>query len=405
MNGKAFCDPTLSQWNLFMKTAYLDCFSGVSGDMFLGSLLDAGLPFSELESHLRTLPLGGYHLEMRRETRNHVTGIRFLVNVVEQQTARNLGAVRDIIVKGNLSHAVKEKSLEIFEDLARVEGKIHGRSPEEIHFHEVGAVDSIMDIVGAVLGLEVLGISTLFVSPLPLGSGFVETAHGTIPVPAPATVELLKGVPVFSSGLQHELVTPTGAALVKGLASSFGPMPPMVIEHVGYGAGKAELPDRPNLVRILVGVPDSPGDADTVVLLEANLDDSTPEWLGYLMDRLFDAGALDVLFFPVHMKKNRPGVQLQVMGPPEKKDVLTEILFRESTTIGVRFRYSQREVLPRTPAEVDSPWGKLRVKKITAKNGKAFMVPEYEACREIALQNRLPLREIFYWVMGLNQRK
>ena len=385
-----------------MKAAYLDCFSGISGDMFIGALLDAGLPFAELDRRLHSLPIAGFHLEMRKETRNQVSGTRFLVRVEQEQAARKLRAIKEMILRGDLSGDVKEKSIRIFEDLAGVEGKIHNRPPEEVHFHEVGAVDSIIDIVGTVLALEVLGITTLFVSPLPLGSGFVETSHGRIPVPAPATIELLRGIPVFSSGLMHELVTPTGAALVKSLASSFGSMPPMVIERVGYGAGKAELPDRPNLLRILVGARQSSEELDTVVLLDASLDDSSPEWLGYLMERLFDAGALDVLLFPVQMKKNRPGVQVQVMGRPEKRQALTEVLFSESTTLGVRFRYSQREVLARSVMEMESPWGKIGVKKVTGKDGKALLVPEFEACREIALKSRLPLREIYYWVMAQN---
>jgi uncharacterized protein (TIGR00299 family) protein len=389
-----------------MKIAYLDCFSGVSGDMFLGALLDAGLPIEEIDAHLKTLPLTGYQFEVKPESRNYITGSRFMVRVdKKKQVPRNLEIIREIIRKGDLSTEVKDKSIEIFEDLARVEGKIHGLPSGQIHFHEVGAVDSIVDIVGTVLGIELLGITSLFVSPLPLGSGFADTAHGRIPIPAPATIALLKGVPVFDSGIEHEMVTPTGAALVKRLATSFGHMPPMIIHTVGYGAGKRDLPDRPNLLRILIGNQRSEQEVDTVVVLEANLDDTSPEWLGYLMSRLLDTGALDVIFCPVQMKKNRPGVQIQVMGRPEQRDLLTEILFRESTTLGIRFRYSQRMVLKRSVTEVDSPWGKLKVKKILQRDGTPSFLPEYEACQEIALKNNRPLKEIFYWVMGLNREK
>ncbi len=389
-----------------MKSAYLDCFSGVSGDMFLGALVDAGLSFKELKKILQTLPLKGYRLEAKREERKHICGKRILVKLEgNNQEQRDLKTIRRIIQQSGLSAAVKEKSTDIFEELASVEGRIHDRRPEEVHFHEIGAVDSIIDIVGTVYGIERLAIGSLFVSSIPLGSGFIRSAHGRIPIPAPATVALLKGVPVFDSGVSHEMVTPTGAALVKGLACSFGPMPPMVIQKIGYGVGNSDLSDRPNLLRILIGSDQTKEMVETVAMLETNLDDSSPEWLGYLMERLFDAGALDVVFCPVHMKKSRPGVQVQVMSQPSQRDSLMGILFRESGTLGVRFRYSQRKILNRAMAEVDSPWGKIKVKKVMSKDGSQFLLPEYEACREIALKNNCPLREIFFWVTGLNKKK
>ncbi|MCP4665256.1 MAG: nickel pincer cofactor biosynthesis protein LarC, partial [Deltaproteobacteria bacterium] len=237
-----------------MKIAYLDCFSGVSGDMFLGALLDAGLSIDELEEGLQRLPLEGYRLEVKREKRCGISGTRMRVICDgDKQVHRNLGVIRDIIRQGDLGREVEEKSIRVFEDLARVEGKIHDLPAEEIHFHEVGAVDSIVDIVGVMYGMERLGVRSLCVSELPLGSGFVETAHGRIPVPAPASIALLKGLPVYDSGIPHEMVTPTGAALVKNLARSFGPMPTMRPEKIGYGAGKRDLPDRPNLLRIIIG--------------------------------------------------------------------------------------------------------------------------------------------------------
>ncbi len=387
-----------------MKIAFLDCFSGISGDLFLGSLLDAGLSFDELDLCLKSLPFENYRLEMRREARNHIFGTRFIVIQEGKEHAhRNLRAIRKIIEQGELSKAVREKSMEIFENIARVEGKIHNQSPQEVHFHEVGAVDSIIDIVGTVYGIERLKIEKLYASSLPLGSGFTKTAHGRIPLPAPATLDLLKGIPVYDSGIPHEMVTPTGAALVKCLAASFGVMPPMIIKQVGYGAGSRDLEERPNLLRILIGHEQSEKDTETVVVLETNLDDTSPEWLGYLMDRLFEAGALDVVFCPVHMKKNRPGVQVQVMGLPDQRDLLMKILFRESTTLGIRFQYSQRRILKRSLTEIDSPWGKLKAKKVTNDDGEFFFLPEYEACRELALKNDRPLREIFGWVMGLNK--
>ena len=387
-----------------MKIAYLDCFSGISGDMFLGALLDAGLNFDALREALGTLPLEGYTLEMRREERGNLFGTFFKVKVQKEiQTHRGLKDIAKVIQAGGLSKDVQNRSIQIFTAIAREEGKIHNRPPEEIHFHEVGAVDSIVDIVGSVFGVEYLGIGSISASSLPLGSGFAETQHGRIPIPAPATIALLQGIPVYHSGLEHELVTPTGAALVKELATSFGSMPAMTVEKVGYGAGSRNLPDRPNLLRIIIGHDQTAAQVETVVTLEANLDDANPEWLGFLMGRLFEAGALDVIFCPVQMKKNRPGILIQVMGKPEQKDLLMNILFGESTTLGIRFQYTQRKVLQRSEAEIDSPWGKMRVKKVVRPDGSSYVLPEYEACRRIAREHKLPIKEIYYWVASLNK--
>ena len=387
-----------------MKIAYLDCFSGISGDMLLGALLDAGLDFEALSKALGSLPLEGYTLEMKREERGGLFGTLFLVRVEkERQEHRGLKDIAKIIRAGGLSKEVQDRSIQIFESIAQEEGRIHNRPADEVHFHEVGAVDSIMDIVGSVFGIEYLDIASILVSSLPLGSGFVNTRHGRIPVPAPATVALLKGIPVYDSGLEHELVTPTGAAIVKGLATSFGSMPSMTIDNVGYGVGSRTLPDRPNLLRIIIGRDQTEKQVDTIVTLEANLDDTNPEWLGFLMGRLFEVGALDVAFCPIQMKKNRPGVLIQVIGKPEQRDTLMDLLFRESTTLGIRFHYSQRRVLPRSEVEVESPWGKMRVKEVLRPDGASYFLPEYEACRDIAEQRKIPLREVYDWVGSLNK--
>jgi uncharacterized protein (TIGR00299 family) protein len=386
------------------KIAYLDCFSGISGDMFLGALLDAGLSFEELKKGLSTLPLDGYGLEIEREMKGSLSATRFMVNVEKERHAhRHLEDIRKIIRAGSLSRDVQEKSIRIFESIAREEGRIHNHAPEKVHFHEVGAVDSIIDILGTVFGIECLGIDTLCASSLPVGSGFVKTEHGRIPVPAPATMALLEGIPVYGSGLRQELVTPTGAALVKALASSFGSLPPMTVEKVGYGAGTRDLPDRPNLLRIIIGRDQSEQQVETVVNLEANLDDTSPEWLGFLMDRLFDAGALDVVFCPVQMKKNRPGTLIQVMGKPEQKDELMDILFTESTTLGVRFQFTQRRILERSSVVIDSPWGKMLVKRVVGPDGASSLLPEYEACRKIAKEEKIPLRQVYSWVISHNK--
>ena len=387
-----------------MKIAYLDCFSGLSGDMLLGALLDSGLPFEELKSALETLPLKGYRLEAKDEHKNHLHGTRFIVAVqLQAQPHRHFLEIREIIRSSDLNLWVKEKSIEIFETIAREESKIHHIPVNDIHFHEVGAADSIIDIVGTIYGMERMAIASVYSSALPLGYGFVDTDHGRIPLPAPATIALLKGIPVYDSGLNKELVTPTGAALVGGLAKSFGKMPPMTVERVGYGVGSMDLPDRPNLLRIMIGEESRDVQVDTITILEANLDDTNPEWLGFLMDRLFDAGALDVVFYPAQMKKNRPGVLVQVVGRPDQQDILTRVLFQESTTLGVRFRHTQRKVLERSFAEIESPWGTMKVKKVHLPDGSFNFYPEYEVCRKMALDTGTPLREMYYWVMAQNK--
>jgi len=388
-----------------MKIAYLDCFSGVSGDMFVGSLLDAGLPLEELESIISGLNLNGYKLSVNKEGRNNIFGTRFSVSLREKdQKARYLKDIKEIIKRGDIPLVVAEKCISIFEKLAMTEGEIHHISPDEVHFHEVGAVDSIIDIVGSVAGIYLLGIEKLFASRIPVGKGIITSAHGKIPLPSPATIALLEGVPIYDSDQDVEMVTPTGAALITSLCSSFGPMPPMTIDRVGYGAGRRSLADRPNLLRILIGNDLDKKRSDTVVVLESNLDDMSPELLGYLMDRLFDAGAKDVAFSHIQMKKNRPGIQLQVIGQPEDKDRLSNIIFKESTTLGVRFTYSQRSVLTRGELMVESPWGKMSVKKVINRDGKTTVLPEYEECRRIAKTNNLALRDVYAWAAGLTKR-
>jgi len=383
-----------------VRIAYLDCFSGISGDMMIGALIDAGFPIDELKRGLQGLPLEGYTVEATREERNHLFGTRFKVHVSRTpHPHRRFSDIKDLLHAGDLSPDVRDKSIAIFETIAVEEGKIHGCPAEEVHFHEVGAVDSIVDIVGSVLGMKYLEIGTACASSLPLGSGFVETAHGRIPLPAPATAALLKGIPVHDSGLNEELVTPTGAALVKSLARSFGGLPAMVIEKVGYGVGSRNLTDRPNLLRVLLGREQGASNEETVLVLESNLDDTNPEWLGFLMERLFEAGALDVVFSPGYMKKNRPAVLVHVVAKPHQKDQLMGLLFSESTTLGIRFHYTQRRILERSSTEVDSPWGRMKVKKVFRPDGSFQLLPEFEECRRIAKERDLPLKDIYGWVM------
>jgi len=387
-----------------MRIGYLDCFSGVSGDMFVGSLLDAGLPLEDLEKVISGLNLNGYGISANKEERNSIFGTRFSVSLQEEdQEARHLYEIREILKSSDLPLSVIEQCILIFEKLATTEGEIHHISPDEVHFHELGAIDSIIDIVAAIAGIHLLGIEKLFASRIPVGAGIMTGGHGRIPVPSPATIALLKGIPVYHSGQDVEIVTPTGAALVTSLCSSFGPMPPMTIDRVGYGVGSRALADRPNLLRILIGNDVDKQGSETVVVLESNLDDMSPELLGYLMDSLFDAGAKDVSFSHIQMKKNRPGIQLQVVGQPEDKDRLTAVIFRESTALGVRTNYSQRAVLQRGELMVDSPWGKMMVKKVINQDGGTVLLPEYEECRRIARENNLALREVYAWAAALSR--
>ncbi len=385
------------------KIAYLDCFSGVSGDMFLGALLDAGLPMEELERALATMPLGGYRLEAAKVSRCGLSGSHFRVHVEQKSHHRDLGDIRGIITSSGLNPDIKARSLEMFERLARVEAAAHGTDPEKVLFHEVGAVDSIIDIVGSVFAFQFMGIDSLHVSPLPLGSGFVKSSHGLIPIPAPATVALLEGVPVYDSGQRREMVTPTGALIVTSLGSSFGSMPPMLVRGTGYGAGSADPEDRPNLLRILIGEAWGETGTDTVVVIETNVDDMSPEWSGYLMERLFERGALDVIFSPAQMKKNRPGLRIEIIGRPGDRNALMELLLLESTALGARFHYSARTVMERQTTVLNSPWGPFRVKEITGAGGRKEYRPEYDECRKIAVEKNIPLRDVFAWVTGLGE--
>jgi len=396
----------LSSQEVHMKIAYLDCFSGASGDMLLGALIDAGLDVDVIRGVLAGLGIEGYQLKANKVLKKQISATKIWLEGSEKdQAPRTLSIIRALIQGSSLSDTVKRRSTQVFEHLAKAEAKIHGCPPEEIHFHEIGAVDSIVDIVGVLTGLEAMGIAKVFASALPLGSGFTHCDHGKIPLPAPATVELLKGIPVYDSGLGQELVTPTGAALLREIVEKFGTFPPMQILETGYGAGTRDLTDRPNVLRMIIGEvsEEAPKATEIVSLLETTIDDSTPELLGYLMEQLFEAGALDVAFFPVHMKKNRPGVHIQVMAQPNDHERLTDIIFRETTTLGVRLQHVQRTTLARSEEKVDSPWGPMRVKRIREAVGADRIVPEYEVCRQIAKRHQIPLKEVYAWIEALNR--
>lgn len=374
-----------------MKTLYLDCQAGISGDMTLAALIDLGLPLEHLQNELArlSLPATEYRLQTESCRRQGISGRLFTVETVGKQPHRHYSDIVTMIAASPLAEGVRERALRIFRRLAEAEAKVHGVPVEQVHFHEVGAVDSIIDIVGTAIGLEYLGVSRLCAAPLPLGSGFVETAHGLLPVPAPATAELLRGLRVHDNIGSGERVTPTGAAIIAALAEN-GPLPELRIESIGYGAGAKDFPDRPNILRALLGTTDAAPAGEQLLVVETNLDDCSPEILGYTLERLLAAGALDVWFTPVQMKKNRPGVVLALLTPAGELARLVEIVLTETTAIGVRHYPVTRTVSERRLEERQTSLGTVRFKMST--HGAK---PEFEDCRRLALEQGLPLREIY----------
>ena len=389
-----------------MSTAlFLDLFSGASGDMLLGALLDVGLPLEALQAELEKMGLAGYELAVERQVRRGLSGTRLHVrDVAQAHPARHLHDVRHLIQASALSTHVQATSIAVFERLARVEARIHGIAVGEVHFHEIGAVDSLVDVVGFVAGLERLKVARVFASPVPLGGGTVETEHGLLPVPAPATLALLAevGAPTRPHPAQTEIVTPTAAALLAELAT-FEYLP-LRVQAVGYGFGQKEFPWA-NAVRAWLGeetpLPQSlPGgeggkERDQVVLLECNLDDTTGETLGYAMEQLFTAGALDVWFTPVQMKKNRPGIVLSVLVPPDRATTVAQVVLRETSTLGLRVLPVERIVAERRISKVETPWGEVRVKEKWLAGERVAVSPEYEDCAHIARAHSIPLHQVF----------
>jgi uncharacterized protein (TIGR00299 family) protein len=378
-----------------MRIAYFDCFSGISGDMILGALVDLGLDPEVLRGRLSILPLSDYRLEVARERRGHLWGTRVKIIAGKHGAHRSCGKIRELIAGSAIPEPVKAKSLAVVERLAEVEGRIHGLPPDEVHLHEMGGVDSIVDIVGACVGLHALGIDRVLASPLPMGRGFVRCDHGLLPLPAPATLALLQGAPVYDAGQDRELVTPTGAALLRVLASEFGGLPRMRIERVGYGVGQHPEDHPPNLLRVITGQLEEMLPTEKLLLLETSLDDMNPEIYGYLMERLFDAGALDVNVIPAQMKKNRPGQLLRVLSPLGLRDRLVAIVLSETTTLGVRCLEVERIGLPRTIIRVQTPFGRIPVKVARTPEGGHTVAPEYEACRRAALRHRVQIRLVY----------
>ena len=379
-----------------MRIAYLDCPSGISGDMTLGDLVDAGVSLDELNAAVGSLGLPGVELVAQEVNKHGFRATQITVQHEPEHKHRHLHHIEAMIHASRLTPSQKDSALRIFQRLAEVEAKVHGATVQQVHFHEVGAVDSIADIVGEAVGWNLLGAERLIVSPIPTGTGRMTIAHGECNIPAPATAELLRGIPLAASDVQAELTTPTGAAIVATLAQDFGPVPAMTIEKIGYGAGQRDLPQQANILRLLVGETAAAAQANnTIWVLETNLDDTTGEVIGHCTSQLWNAGALDVFTTAIQMKKNRPGVMLSVLCRLEKIAAIEAILFRETGTLGVRRWSAARSVLPREIRQVTTAWGPVDGKLGRLDDGSIHFAPEYESCRRIAVEHEVPLRDVY----------
>jgi uncharacterized protein (TIGR00299 family) protein len=388
-----------------MKLAYFDCFSGISGDMTLGALVDAGCAVEHLRAELGGLKVPGWELTAEKVWKNGMAATYVRVKTEDQSKHRSLSAILEILEKSRLAAEVQERAGAIFRKLGEAEARVHDVPLEKIHFHEVGAVDAIVDIVGACIGFHALGIEKFACSPLNVGGGTAKMAHGVLPVPAPATANLLQGKPTYSNEVQKELVTPTGAAIVATLCDSFGPQPAMSVSAIGYGAGTADLEGQPNVLRIMVGdevgatkraqaEACATGFDEEIAVVEANLDDMNPQIYGYFLEKALAAGAQDVYTTPVQMKKNRPGTLLTVLCKPQDTNALMSLIFEETTTFGARSYRAQRRVLPREWVNVVTDYGDVRM-KISRVNGRILHVaPEYDDCRKLALEKNVPLQRV-----------
>jgi pyridinium-3,5-bisthiocarboxylic acid mononucleotide nickel chelatase len=388
------------------RLVYLDCASGAAGDMLLGALVDLGLPLDALRAELLKLPLRGYRLESHRVHRAglHATKVDVVVGEEHGHSHgaahghRRLPEILDLIARSELEPPVKEKGAALFHRLAEAEAGVHGTRPEEVHFHEVGAVDAIVDVLGGVIGLAWLKADRVVASALNVGTGTVSMSHGTFPVPPPATASLVRGVPVYGAG-EGELLTPTGALLVTGHAQAYGPLPPLRLEAIGHGAGSRDTPGRPNVLRLLVGEAELSPAGGRVGVLETAVDDMSPQLCGPLLDRLLAAGALDVFFTPVQMKKGRPGLLVSVLGEPERRRALEEVLFAETTTLGVRYQEWERTVLEREVVPVATPYGEVGV-KVGRLGERVFNAqPEFDDCQRLADARGVPVKEV--WAAAL----
>ncbi len=378
-----------------MKIAYLDCASGVSGDMMLGALVDAGVELGQLNRAISSLGLRGCQLRAEVVKKRGFRATQVRVEYEPENVHRHLHHIAAMIQGSSLTARQKESALRVFTRLAEAEARVHGTTVDKVHFHEVGAADSIADIVGSVVGWDVLGVEQIISSPIPTGGGKIRIAHGECSVPAPATAELLLGVPLVESPVQAELTTPTGAAIVTTLAARFGPLPSMRLERIGYGAGQRDLEHQPNLLRLLIGVAAEPMRDGRVWVVETNLDNTTGELIGHTIDRLWATGALDVYTTAIQMKKNRPGVKLSVLCEADVVSAVEAVLFIETSTLGIRRWPVDRHVLQRQLHAVETPWGRIEGKVGWFADGPPRFAPEFEACRKAALEHQVPLREVY----------
>ena len=378
-----------------MRTLYFDCFAGVSGDMTLGALVSAGADERELTERLRLLGLSGYEISFERVDRSGISAVRAHVNAPPEHHHRHLSDILKMIDGSELSAGVKTRAARIFQRLGEAEARVHDVPVERIHFHEVGAVDSIVDVVGACIGFELLGVERFFSSALHVGSGTVEMEHGRFPVPPPAVAELLRDAPIYSTEIKGELVTPTGAAIVSTLCESYGGMPSMRIAATGYGAGKRVYEKFPNALRVMLGETDATGDGDELLLMiETNIDDASPQLLGHMMEKALAHGALDCYFTPVQMKKSRPGVLVSILCRPDDCELMLELLFTETTTLGVRYYEVWRRALERESVTVETEYGPVEVKLGRMAGRIVGGTPEYEQCRAAAERAKVTLREV-----------
>jgi uncharacterized protein (TIGR00299 family) protein len=378
-----------------MKTLYFDCFAGASGDMILGALVAAGVEPEALIEQLELLGVGGWQIDFEKVDRSGVSATYAKVKTAHEHAHRHLGDILTIINDSRLSDSVKGRAGRIFSQLAEAEAHVHNQPIEKIHFHEVGALDAIIDVCGAAVGFELLGIEKFISSPLRVGTGMIEMAHGCFPIPPPAVAELLKGKPIYAGDIEGEFVTPTGAAIICAVCEEFGPMPSMKIASTGYGAGTRDPQKFPNVLRLFVGQTESTALADeTLLMIETNIDDMSPQLFGYVMDRAFEMGALDCYLTPTQMKKNRPGLLLSILCRPAEREEFLQMLFAETTTIGARSYEVTRRALPREIVRVETRFGPIDVKVSSTNNGAVNAMPEFEQCRAAAQHAAVALREV-----------
>lgn len=393
-----------------MMIAYFDCFSGISGDMCLGALVDAGVSLKDIERQLKKLPIKGYSLIDKKVRRAGLSATK--VDVIQRISSRNQAPkrkqfkdIKAIIKAARLPHNTKQKGIDIFTVLFEAESRVHGEPLNKVHLHELAGVDCIIDVFGTLIGLELLGVKKIYASPINLGTGSVQTAHGNLPVPAPATLEIVKHTPVYSSNSDSELTTPTGAAILKSLSSGFGEMPVMIPQRIGMGAGDRDHAHVPNVIRMMVGEMYKKTGDQTVTVLETNIDDMNPQIYEYLVALLFKKGALDVYLTQVIMKKGRPGVKLTVICDNNMRDYLLNVLLKETTTIGVRYYETSRVVMERDFRRIDTKHGTIKLKISQYGNAVSKSTPEYEDCKRIASQKEIPLLEVFEAVRNIRKNK